>query len=432
MLNLNCAIGTELFLPSDEAYVTISKTCAQCRTLSEAQSKRGKCDVVHGKQEGKVRQSCHFRDRATLAYGFGALPKLMEDIGDEDPDIQLKSIHSLAEMLLNPLHGQSAINAHEVVKRCQNFFLRRQFRYRATSSAEMDSILNVFVSIAMHMNGGQYILESKCLINQFYEIMERDETLSGKVAIILAFCTKEYDDVCFLQERYNAIGRLARIFGRDMCIRSHPPAIYRHMKWLLEVYPDVAVNEGLFEILFTRIKKRVQEFWENELECFALLLRCPEGQKRFVAVDGMKEMYDILNDTTRKLKSYKYVVFTIMHGLSSKDALWRSSQFVDLPELITNLAKDDAQLFCFQALYTLADVPRIKAYMRMNCYEDLKKLDCEDKINEERKAELLHKLDREIFHTSRLRVTDRKPFEIDMELRQAPFGTGRYVPLRHT
>uniref|UniRef100_A0A1A9W7R5 Uncharacterized protein n=1 Tax=Glossina brevipalpis TaxID=37001 RepID=A0A1A9W7R5_9MUSC len=297
----------------------------------------------------------------------------------------------------------------------------------------MDSILDVFVALSMHMNGSQQILQSGRLINQFYEIVENGEEIGSKVAIILTFCTKENDDVCFLQERYNAIGRVARIFARDVCIYSHPQAIYRHLKWLLEIYPDVGINEGLFEILFTRVKNRVNEFHKNELKCFAFLLRCPEGQKRFVAIDGIKEMYDILSDTKRKLSSYKYVVFTIMEGLFDKKALWRCSEFIDLPEILTELAKNDkeAQLFSLQALYNLADVPRIKHLMRTNCYEILKKIDCELKISEDRKAELIHKLDREIYHTNELRAIGRTHIDIDMEDRPAPFGSGRRLPLRH-
>uniref|UniRef100_A0A1A9W7R3 Uncharacterized protein n=1 Tax=Glossina brevipalpis TaxID=37001 RepID=A0A1A9W7R3_9MUSC len=399
------------------------------------QSKRSDCDVMHGKDLEEPKESSYLKNRIALPYGDLGLAKLIEELGSEDPEMQTKVINTLADgVIINPILGQTTINALDFVRKLSNAFLHQRYKYQKSSEESMDALLEIFMSIAMHMNGSQYILKTERLVKALYEMIENDEENGSKAAEILAFATKEYDDVFHLQEHYNAIYRLARSFRRKERASSHSPALHRHLQWLLEIFPDVGVKEGFFEILFKRIEDRVCNFHKYDLKSFGLLLRCPDGQKRFVAIDGIKKIYDILVDSERILDSYENVVYTIMTGLFSKEVLLRCSEFVDLPEHITELAKDSKetvmQLYCFQVLYALADMLSIKRLMRTNCYEILQQTNCEAKANEKRKSELLYKLSREIYHTSGLRLEVRKPLDIDVETKPSSFGAGRHVKLR--
>lgn len=61
--------------------------------------------------------STYFEDRAQLAYGWFALPKLMKEI---DSDVNLthwRAIVSLSEFLLNPLNAQRAILEMDLVRK---------------------------------------------------------------------------------------------------------------------------------------------------------------------------------------------------------------------------------------------------------------------------------------------------------------------------
>lgn len=78
----------------------------------------------------------------------------------------------------------------------------------------------------------------------------------------------------------------------------------------------------------------------------------------------------------------------------------------------------------------LADVPRMKRYMKTNCFQILQQITCEDTVNEKRKNELLYKLNREIYHTSGLRLENRKRGDIVMETRSRSYGDERHITLR--
>uniref|UniRef100_A0A1A9UWK0 Condensin complex subunit 1 C-terminal domain-containing protein n=1 Tax=Glossina austeni TaxID=7395 RepID=A0A1A9UWK0_GLOAU len=399
------------------------------------QSKRRDCDVMHGKDTGKPKESTYFKHRVALPYSSLAMPKLMKDLDDKDPDIQWKAINTLSDgVIINSILSQSSISGYDFVRNITNVFLHKRYYFRETNKEEINGLLEIFIMIATYTNGAKYILKSDQLVKALYEMIESGEENSSRAAEILAFATTEYNNVFYLQEHYNAICKLARILRRNLRAYSNPSALYRHLQWLLETFPDVGVKEGLFEILFTRIKDRACNFHKYDLKCFALLLRCPDGQKRFAVIDGIKEIYEILVDPKRKLDSYENVVYTIMTAMFTKKIIVRCSQFVDLPRRITHLAKDSKetimQLYCFQALYMLADVPRMKSYMKTNCFQILQQINCEDTVNEKRKNELLYKLNREIYHTSGLRSENRKPVDIVMETRSRSYGDERHITLR--
>jgi len=61
--------------------------------------------------------STHLEDRAQLAYGWFALPKLLKEL---DSDVRLthwKAVVSLTEFLLNPLNAQRAITEMDIVRK---------------------------------------------------------------------------------------------------------------------------------------------------------------------------------------------------------------------------------------------------------------------------------------------------------------------------
>uniref|UniRef100_A0A1A9Z5G9 GBD/FH3 domain-containing protein n=1 Tax=Glossina pallidipes TaxID=7398 RepID=A0A1A9Z5G9_GLOPL len=320
------------------------------------QSKRRDCDVMHGKDTGERNESTYFKDRIAVPYSSFIMPKLMKDLADKDPDIQWKAINTLSDgVIINSILSRNSKSGYDFVRNITNVFLGKRYKIRETTEEEISVLLEIFIIIAIYMNGAKYILKSDQLVKALYEMIENGEENSSKAAEILAFATREYDNVFYLQEHYNAIRKLARILRRNVRAYSNPSALYRHLQWLLETFPDVGVKEGLFEILFTRIKNRACNFHKYDLKCFVLLLRCPDGQKRFALIDGIKEIYEILVDPIRKLDSYENVVYAIMTAMFTKKITLRCSQFVDLPRLITQLAKDSKetimQLYCFQVYF---------------------------------------------------------------------------------
>lgn len=80
------------------------------------QSRRTDCNMMHG--INKTWKSAHyFENRADLAYGFWALPKLLKELANNCGDIRARAIKSMSEYLNNPLHAQRAINDFDLVRR---------------------------------------------------------------------------------------------------------------------------------------------------------------------------------------------------------------------------------------------------------------------------------------------------------------------------
>uniref|UniRef100_A0A1A9UWI4 Uncharacterized protein n=1 Tax=Glossina austeni TaxID=7395 RepID=A0A1A9UWI4_GLOAU len=389
------------------------------KAMHEIQSEHRECNWMRREKVGIAKPSQYFEDRAVLSYGFDTLPKLMEDLGSDDHVTRWRAITSLPEVIINPLHAQTAITTHEIVRRCANIFVKIRLRDENPKYVEMEKLLDIFLVIALHMNGGKYILRCEPLINQFYDVIRKREESIPKVSDILSLITKDAQDVHYLQERYEAVTILAEIFGYDVCAPSYPANLWRHMEWIFEAFPHFAVDKGFFEILHTRIKNRSGKYHIFDMKCFGLLLRCPEGQKRFVAIDGIKEIYDILADTKHKLDTYEHVVYTLMTGLVGKEILWRCGELIDMLSIIIQFAKNhqeiNTQLYCLQIFRILSDMPWIKRYMKKNYYKTLEHMKCDTKSNDKLRSELLYKLDREVYHVSDLRLNKRvkNTFEMD-------------------
>lgn len=202
------------------------------------------------------------------------------------------------------------------------------------------------------MNGAYEISRKNRLMDQFYIIVHEREEHMWKTSRILALLTEQIEVTNFLINDYKVIKKLVDIWARDICVQYYPENLWLHLQHILTLSPHEAVEVGFFEILLTRIKGRLFQFHRYDLKCFALLLRCEEGQKRFQAVDGVKEMYEILTNQSRKLDTYENVVLTLMTGIFAKPILWRCREFIDLPKIITQLAMDpkqsNMQLLCLQ------------------------------------------------------------------------------------
>lgn len=205
----------------------------------------------------------------------------------------------------------------------------------------------------MHRNGAQKIMEYWTLIKQFYKLLGENYVHSELICEVLDMLTRFEENVKVLIERYNAIDNLAALFSKDVCRRSYSPHLWAHLAHIFEFYPDLAVEKGFFEILRARIRCRLFGYYKYDMKCFALLLRCSEGQKRFMEMDGVKEIYRILTyRPSIPFTTYEFVVLALMNGLNLRPVMLRCREFIDLPCLITNLAKDannhNMQLVCLQ------------------------------------------------------------------------------------
>lgn len=59
----------------------------------------------------------YFNDRAQLAYGWFALPKLLKEMNSDVSLTHWRATVSLTEFLLNPLHVQRAITEMDIVRK---------------------------------------------------------------------------------------------------------------------------------------------------------------------------------------------------------------------------------------------------------------------------------------------------------------------------
>lgn len=206
--------------------------------------------------------------------------------------------------------------------------------------------------MSLHRNGVKELVCHIRVIKELYKIINNREEDMWLASKILAMVTRDKCEVVHLTEQHNVLRRLMSIFSADVCVLSYPGELWSHLSHIFEIYPQLAVKEGFFDILFTRIQGRLNNYHIYDLKCFALLMRCSDGQQRFLEVDAIKEMYEILIDTKRKLNNYEYVVQAIMNGVTAKAVLWRCREFINMPVYITNLAKQhnqaDMQLLCFQ------------------------------------------------------------------------------------
>lgn len=205
----------------------------------------------------------------------------------------------------------------------------------------------------MHRNGAKHIMQYWKLIKEFYKLLGENYIHSELICEVLNMLTRFEENVTVLIERYNAMDNLAALFQKDVCKHSYSPNLWSHLCHVFEFYPDLAVEKGFFEILRTRIQGRLPLYYKYDMKCFALLLRCYGGQKRFMEMDGVKEIYNILTyKPSIKFTTYEFVVLALMNGANLRPVMLRCREFVNLPRLILNLAKDSTnhnmQLVCLQ------------------------------------------------------------------------------------
>ncbi|EDV37101.1 uncharacterized protein Dana_GF11600 [Drosophila ananassae] len=358
--------------------------------------------------------STHFEDRAQLAYGWFALPKLMKEM---DSDVRLthwKAIVSLTEFLLNPLNGQRAITEMNIVRKLKNAFMRMRLKHHQEEYNETEMYLKIYNILSRNYNGAVDIANRKCLRVEFYKIIHhQDATKDVLASEILRNLTGKPKVLGIVLEDPENFMALAAIFKQDPCRPHYPRHLWHHLCHLLEVAPEQGIELGFFELMHSRILNRLAHFWSMSTKAFALLLRCAEGQKRFDAVDGIKLLFDVFCQPdepswkllpSQKVENWEYTVLALLNGLHSKRALWRSREFTPLPCYVGRLMMTESnprqQLYCLKALRELGVMPCNKRYIIGNWLDDITKLFCLDAEAECARDSLLDWLRKDIADSS--------------------------------
>ncbi|XP_068146854.1 uncharacterized protein [Drosophila tropicalis] len=386
-----------------------SINCLQNEAWHEAMGKRDLCKCYPPKC---TTPSTYFKDRAQLAYGSFALPKLLKELDSNVHLTHWKAVVSLTEFLLNPLNAQRAITEMEIVRKVKNAFLRMRLKHHQEQYCEVEMYLKIFNILSRNLNGAEHIAQRKCLLIEFYKILQKKEPLQDLASEILRNLTGKPKVLLIVMKDADNFGFLAKIFLQDPCQPLYPPHLWHHLCHLLEVAPEQGIHLGFFEFLHSRLLNRLPKFWDMTSKAFALLLRCVEGQKRFDQVDGIKLLNDILEDTStpdsklpmQQVESYEHLVLALLNGLHSKKALWRCREFTLLPCLVGHqLEKSKCpkhQLYCLKVLRELGVMPCVKRYIIGNWLENLRRLICLDADAECARDALLDFLRRDIADSS--------------------------------
>ncbi|XP_037715462.1 uncharacterized protein LOC119550674 [Drosophila subpulchrella] len=359
--------------------------------------------------------STHLEDRAQLAYGWFALPKLLKEL---DSDVRLthwKAVVSLTEFLLNPLNAQRAITEMDIVRKLKNAFMRMRLKLHKEEHREGEMYLKIYNILSRNYDGAENIANRKCLRIEFYKIIHEQENIKDDLASeILRNLTGKPKVLGIYLEDPENFSALAGIFKQDPCRPHYPQDLWHHLCHLLEVAPEQGIELGFFELLHSRILNRLSNFWDMATKAFALLLCCVEGQRRFDAVDGVKLLYDVFaqaEENPRKLlprqkvENWEYTVLALLNGLHSKKALWRSREFTQLPCYVGRLMESTVdnprlQLYCLKVFRELGVMPCIKRYIIGNWLEDICKLFCLDAEAECARDSLVDWLRRDIADSS--------------------------------
>ncbi|XP_064542890.1 uncharacterized protein LOC135431605 [Drosophila montana] len=358
--------------------------------------------------------STYFADRAQLAYGWFALPKLMKEI---DSDVNLthwRAIVSLSEFLLNPLNAQRAILEMDLVRKVKNAFMRMRLQFHEQHYEEVETYLKIFNILSRNLNGAEHIANRKCLMIEFYKIItDKEPRKEDLAAEILRNLTGKPKVLGIVMADAENLASVANIFKLDPCQPLYPPHLWHHLCHMLEVAPEQGIELGLFELLHSRIRNRLAYFWDMNCKAFALLLRCAAGQRLFDEVDGVKLIYDVFEDVymrrSKKLhfqhvESYEYIVLALLNGLHSKRALWRSREFTMLTchvgRRMASKTNPRLQLYCLKALRALGVMPCTKRYIIGNWLDEVRELDCLDAEAECARDALLDWLRRDIADSS--------------------------------
>ncbi|XP_050322602.1 uncharacterized protein LOC126754558 [Bactrocera neohumeralis] len=372
------------------------------KEYDKVQSKRCSCKCPN---EDNCSSSTYFRDHAALAYGFQCIEKLTHDICSDDPLLRWQSVNSLTEVILNPWQAQRAIMQFDLVRKCKNMFFRIQNGYLKEFYNEHRQLMKIFYLVSSYLNGAHAIVGRLHLVEEFYSIIYNHGSTRYLACKILRNLTEKTEILLFLLNETSSFQNLSTIFNADPCTPFYPNALWEHLCHFLEIAPKLAIKSGFFELFYERIKNKTLFYHELCMKCFAMLLRCEEGQQCFDKIDGVKLLYDIIADERTKLDSYEYVMLALQHGLVSNRSLWRCREFTDLPNRIIDLAKLDnrnLQLECFKCLRLLSAMPCLKAYILHGCMSDLMSIECLNEPNECTRDLLAEWLNRDICDSSEM------------------------------
>ncbi|XP_060654480.1 uncharacterized protein LOC132790066 [Drosophila nasuta] len=356
-----------------------SINCLQNTEWHKFRERRDGCQRI---QKRCAEYSTYFEDRAQLAYGWFALPKLLKEMDSGVNLTHWRAIVSLSEFLLNPQHAQRAILEFDIVRKVKNAFMRMRLKFHAQHYQEVETYLKILNILSRCLHGADRIANCKCLMVEFYKIIKDKEAgkedlaaeilrnLTGKPKV-LALCWGD-------PEKFESV---AGIFKQDPCQPFYPPHLWHHLCDMLDVAPERGIELGFFELIHSRIHNRLPRFWDMACKAFALLLRCEEGQRRFDNVDGLR-MINAMFAKSEKVENYEYVVLMLLNGLHSKRALWRSREFIELPcHLGRRMASESnprLQLYCLKALRELGVMPCTKRYIIGNWLPEIRELICLD------------------------------------------------------
>ncbi|EDV55542.1 uncharacterized protein LOC6548383 [Drosophila erecta] len=359
--------------------------------------------------------STHLEDRAQLAYGWFALPKLLKEL---DSDVRLthwRAVVSLSEFLLNPLNAQRAITEMDLVRKLKNAFMRMRLKHHEEEHREGEMYLRIYNILSRNFDGAENIANRKCLRVEFYKIIKSQESIKDDLAseILRNLTCKPKVLGIFLEDPEN-FSALAEIFRQDPCRPHYPLHLWHHLCHMLEVAPDQGIELGFFELLHSRILNRLSNFWDINTKAFALLLCCAEGQRRFDAVDGVSLLYEVFAQPDenprlllprQKVENWEYTVLALLNGLHSKRALWRSREFTQLPCYVGRLMASTTdnprlQLYCLKVFRELGVMPCIKRYIIGNWLQDICKMFCLDAEAECARDSLVDWLRRDIADSS--------------------------------
>ncbi|XP_036333028.1 uncharacterized protein LOC118744249 [Rhagoletis pomonella] len=368
----------------------------------QRQSKRCKCacpDVA------KCESSTYFRDHAALAYGFICVEKLIKDMCSDVPLVKWQNINSLSEVLRNPWQAQRAITQYDVVRKCTNMFMRLQYGYHQEHYHERRQLMKIFYVVSGYLNGAHQIAQRTHLLEEFYAIIYKREETHLLACKVLRNLTEKAEILLYMLDKTDSLRKLTLIFRHDPCTPFYPNPLWEHLCHFLEIAPQLGIAYGCFELLIERIKSRRLFYHELCMKCFAMLLRCEEGQKRFDKIDGVKMLYDIIADEQHKLDNNEYVLLALLHGLVSDRVLWRCREFTVLPKRIIALAKSknaNLQLVCLKILRLLCAMPCVKAYILNGCMSDIMSIKCLNEQNECTRDSLAEWLNRDIWDSSEM------------------------------
>ncbi|XP_037945031.1 uncharacterized protein LOC119677655 [Teleopsis dalmanni] len=346
------------------------------------------------------RNSNYFDDRTQLAYGWFALPKLLVEMNHDDLKIRWQATNSFSEFVLNPINAETAIHEMDIMRRLQNALHRvRRSDHEYAKRIETKILVSLEV-LTRYIAGAGFLVRRPMLLNEIYNILLNEEPNFNLVASIVRNITEKAVVLLYVLAETDVFDKVTKIFLNDRCKNWYPSALWMHLSHFLEIIPEKALENGFFDLLYERVLAQHAHFHRQDVKCFALLLRCGEGQRLFDEHDGIKMVYNLIK--YEKLPHSEYSVLCLMNGLLSKRAMWRVREFTDLPSILTERAKDTCnerlQLYCLRIIRLLGDMPCMKRYIRLNCEKSIKDMICLNKTNECLRDNMLKWLNTEIYN----------------------------------